>query len=51
MNNREKCELIIKRMIESSFDFIDEPVDGWNDEDCEYFVLNYENQYINNWNK
>jgi len=51
MTDREKCKLIMDRMDGThpgEFNLYD---DNWSDDDVEYFVANYEEDYITRWEK
>lgn len=52
MSNKDKCKLIITRMIESGHTVVEpEIVDTWGEDDINYVVANYEDSYITRYKK
>lgn len=45
MNKHEKCDLILARMSQIGYDVVDNS-DMWDEEECEYFIVNYEESYL-----
>jgi len=45
MTDHDKCNLILARMQQIGYEVVDNS-DMWDDEDCEYFIVNYGESYL-----